>query len=480
MAAARRQRQRAGQWRALSAFCSERDLLFNLRDVLKIEPTLFASTPRFAGHSMATVGEALSAAVALAETKFAPHSRLNDAHEPHFNPESKTITMNPQVKTALTAFYEAGFGAAHADEELGGMQLPQTVCHALMFPLYAANVGSITFPFLTVAAGNMLRAIGTPEQHRKYLVPMLQGRFTGTMNLSETQAGSSLGDITCKAFPRPDGRFDIVGNKMWISGGEHELAENIVHMVLAKVADPKHPERTPPGVKGISLFIVPKRRVDADGNVQGLNDVALGGLNHKMGWRGATNCVMHYGENGGCVGELLGEEGRGLQGMFKMMNEARITIGLIATALGYAGYAASLQYARDRRQGRPLDGKDPKAPQVAIVEHPDVKRMLLFQKAAVEASLSLCLFASWLVDRTHHQQQPGASAQRDDEALLLDVLTPVVKSWPSEWCLEANKWAIQVHGGYGYTRDFAVEQHYRDNRLNMIHEHVCLVRLLAR
>jgi alkylation response protein AidB-like acyl-CoA dehydrogenase len=299
---------------------------------------------------------------------------------------------------------------------------------------------------------------------------MLDGRFTGTMNLSETQAGSSLGDITTRAFKRPDGKYDIVGKKMWISGGEHHLSENIVHMVLAKVADAKDPGKIPVGVKGISLFIVPKFRVDDSGNVGEANDVELGGLNHKLGWRGATNCVMNYGENRACVGELLGEEGKGLATMFLMMDEARITIGVIAASLGYAGYDSSWRYANERRQGRAPESKDPANPQIPIKQHADVKRMLLQQKCYVEGSIALCLYVSRLVDWTHHPLPNMSDADRKEAAILLDVLTPIVKSWPSEWCLEANKWAIQIHGGYGYTREFPAQQYYRDNRLNMIHE----------
>jgi hypothetical protein len=241
-------------------------------------------------------------------------------------------------------------------------------------------------------------------------------------------------------------------------------------MVLAKVCDPSFPNRLPIGVKGISLFIVPKRRVNENGTLGEMNDISLGGLNKKMGWRGATNCVLNYGENDECIGELMGEEGKGLAVMFNMMNEARISVGLIAASLGYNGFATSLNYARDRRQGRGVDNKDPTTPQVPIIMHPDVKRMLLAQKAYVEGALALCLYASYLVDVTHHPAQDRNVQEVSDDAFLLDLLTPIVKSWPSEWCLEANKWAIQVHGGYGYERSYSVEQTYRDQRLNMIHE----------
>lgn len=363
--------------------------------------------------------------------------------------------------------------SGHVDFELGGMQLPSCIASIFAFPFTAVNPGTTSYSFLTIAAGNMLRLAGTPEQHRKYLIPMLEGRFFGTMNLSETQAGSSLGDITTKAVRRQDGKYSIKGSKMWISAGEHNLSENIVHMVLAKVAEPQ-PDgsfQTMPGVKGISLFIVPKKIVRDDGSLGPSNGVALAGLNHKMGYRGTTNCVMSYGEREECVGELLGQVGQGLATMFLMMNEARIAIGYGACALGHAGYIRSLEYARERKQGRLASVRDPSTPQIPIIQHADVRRMLLVQKSYVEGALSLAMFGSLLVDLIHDdtrvEKKQGINTER---RILLDVLTPVIKSWPSEWCLEANKWAIQVHGGYGYTRDYDVEQIYRDNRLNMIHE----------
>lgn len=445
-----------------SLVCDQRDLHFHLFEVLKIQSSLFNNPkqfPRFESHTEEFVSEAISSAERLAEEDFAPHNRKNDMVEPKFDAKTNRVAINPEVSTALGKFYELGFGALHADTDpFGGMQLPTTVTNALMVPFYSANIGTITFPFLTIAAGNMLRKYGSPEQLSSVLQPMYEGKFFGTMNLSETQAGSSLGDITTRAVPLGNGQYSIIGNKMWISGGDHSLSDNIVHMVLAKVADtPTSP--LPAGVKGISLFVVPKYRVDSKES----NDVSLGGLNKKLGWRGATNCVMNYGENGQCRGEILGKEGQGLAVMFTMMNEARISVGLIATSLGYSGYAHSLQYARERKQGRVQPGGD----QTPIVNHADVKRMLLVQKAYVEGSLALCLYASLLVDSSTYAQD---KAKAEEDELVLDLLTPIVKSWPSEWCLEANKWAIQIHGGYGFTRDYTVEQTYRDNRLNMIHE----------
>ena len=248
---------------------------------------------------------------------------------------------------------------------------------------------------------------------------------------------------------------------MWISGGDHDLAENIVHLVLARIED------APPGVKGISLFIVSKHLVGEDGAVGERNEVAVAGLNHKMGYRGTTNCVLNFGERGGAIGYLVGAPHKGLSYMFHMMNESRIGVGLGATMLGYTGYLHALDYARSRTQGRLPSAKNPILPQVPIVRHADVRRMLLAQKAYVEGALALCLYAARLVD----EQKTGESATARERAeSLLDLLTPIVKSWPSQWCLEANDLAIQVHGGYGYTREYPVEQLYRDNRLNPIHE----------
>jgi alkylation response protein AidB-like acyl-CoA dehydrogenase len=325
---------------------------------------------------------------------------------------------------------------------------------------------------LTVGNANLLLAHGTRMQKEVFARAQFEGRWAGTMCLSEPQAGSSLSDVATRAVlddeHDPLGpRYRLVGHKMWISAGEHEITENIVHLVLAKI--PAADGKLVPGTKGISLFIVPKRLVDAQGRLTGeRNDVVLAGLNHKCGWRGTTNTLLNFGEGGGAVGYLVGRPGEGLRGMFHMMNEARIGIGMAATMLGMAGYEASLAYAKQRSQGRPITGagKDAAQPQVPIIAHADVKRMLLAQKAYAEGALALQLYCARLVDEQH----TGEAADAKEAALLLDVLTPVAKSWPSEWCLEGNSLAIQVHGGYGYTRDFPVEQYWRDQRLNMIHE----------
>jgi alkylation response protein AidB-like acyl-CoA dehydrogenase len=427
-----------------STLLSRRDLDFLLYEWLRIDE--LTKQERFAEHSRETFDGVLDLCEQLATRYFAPHNKKSDANEPSFDGER--VTVIDEVKQAWDAFAAADLMAMSMDESLGGAQLPVTVAEAGFAWFSAANVSTTGYLMLTMANANLLAKFGTADQIEAFVKPMLTGRFSGTMALSETQAGSSLADILTRAEPQDDGSYRLFGSKMWISGAEHELTENIVNLVLAKIPG------GPPGTKGISLFIVPKFLVNADGSVGERNKVVLAGLNHKMGQRGITNTVLSFD---GAVGYLVGEPHRGLAYMFTMMNEARLGVGMGAVSLGYTGYLKSLEYARQRPQGRPVLAKDPSAPQIPIIEHPDVKRMLLAQKAYVEGGMALLLYCAKLVDLGDNED-------------LLDILTPVGKSWPSQWCLEANNLAIQVHGGYGYTREYDVEQHYRDNRLNPIHE----------
>ena len=441
----------------MSPLINRRDLDFLLYELL--DATALCGRPRFAMHDRETFDQVIEAAHRLAVDEFLPHAAKADAHEPHF--DGQQVQMIPEVQAALRAYIEAGFLGTSFGIEHGGLQLPYTIAAAVNGLFVGANCGTSGYPFLTAAAANLLRVHGTPEQQRRYMQPMIAGRFFGTMCLSEPQAGSSLADIRTRAIPQPDGRYHLVGSKMWISGGEHELSENIVHLVLARI------DGAPAGTRGISLFIVPKRRLDADGNPGERNGVRLAGLNHKMGYRGTTNCALNFGEAEPAIGERVGHEHDGLACMFHMMNEARISVGLGATMLGYVGYRYSLDYARTRLQGRPATNRDPSSKPVAIIEHADVRRMLLAQKAYVEGGLALGLYCATLVDRL---ETAVDEAEHRRCRLLLEILTPVAKAWPSEWGLEANKLAIQVLGGYGYTRDYPVERLYRDNRLNPIHE----------
>jgi len=448
-----------------SRLLNRRDVEFMLYDWLDAEA--LARRPRFADHSRETFTAALDTAEQIASDLFAPHNKLSDQQEPQFDGER--VSVIPEVKRALDAFSAAGLMAAGQDYALGGMQLPLTVEKAITAYFTAANMATSSYAFLTIGNANTLLKCASTAQVEHFVRPMLEGRWFGTMCLSEPQAGSSLSDITTRAEPDPDrdDRYRLTGNKMWISGGEHELAENIVHLVLAKIPGPDG--KLVPGVKGISLFIVPKLLDNGE-----RNDIALAGLNHKMGNRGTTNCLLNFGEGrhlpggrSGAIGYLVGREGQGLFNMFHMMNEARIGVGLAAAVLGYTGYLHALDYARERPQGRHPAAKDPSSPQLPIIAHTDVRRMLLAQKAYVEGALGLCLYSARLVDDEHTGETPEI---RQRAGRLLEFLTPITKSWPAQWGLEANNLAIQVHGGYGYTREYNVEQFYRDNRLNQIHE----------
>nr|WP_288465910.1 acyl-CoA dehydrogenase [uncultured Pseudomonas sp.] len=435
---------------------SARNLAFELYEVLDAEA--LSQRPRFSEHNRETFDAALGTARSIAENLFAPHNRKNDEHEPQYVDGGAKLIA--EVKPALQAFNEAGFLNATRDFELGGMQLPNLLSQACFAHFQAANIATASYPLLSMAAANLIEAFGDDIQKRRFLQPIIEGRFFGTMALTEPHAGSSLADIRTRAEPADDGSYRLKGNKIFISGGDHDLSENIIHLVLARLPD------APAGVKGISLFIVPKFLVNDDGSLGARNDVTLAGLFHKMGWRGTTSTALNFGDQGNCIGYLVGKPHAGLAYMFQMMNEARIGVGMGAVMLGYAGYLYSLDYARQRPQGRLPDAKQADG-QVAIIEHADVRRMLLAQKAYVEGGFDLVLYCARLVDDSQTLED---AAQREQAAQLLDLLTPIAKSWPSEYCLQANALAIQILGGHGYTRDHPVEQYYRDNRLNPIHE----------
>jgi butyryl-CoA dehydrogenase len=459
-------------------------LLYEWLDVSNLQ-----QRERFSDHSRETFDAVLDTCERIAKEKYAPFNRLVDTEEPRFDGEK--VILPQATHDAQKAYAESGMLSASQDYDIGGMQLPYTVEAAAnsFFGMASVSMGS---GLLTVGNANLLMAHGSELQRQVFALNEFSGRWSGTMCLSEPQAGSSLSDVMTRATPDGNAfasdplgaRYRLKGNKMWISAGDHELTENIIHLVLAKIPDADG--KLIPGVRGISLFIVPKKLVNEKGELTGVrNDVALAGLNHKCGWRGTTNTLLNFGEGkfkvqtdntasdgSGAVGYLVGEPGRGLSYMFHMMNEARIGVGMAATMLGMAGYEASLEYAKNRPQGRPVAGgsqkvvKDAAQAQVRIIEHADIKRMLLAQKSYSEGALALELYCAKLVDEQH----TGDPIAADEARLLLEVLTPIAKSWPSEWCLEANSLAIQIHGGYGYTRDFPVEQYWRDNRLNMIHE----------
>jgi alkylation response protein AidB-like acyl-CoA dehydrogenase len=442
-----------------------RDLDFLLYEWLDVAE--LCERPRYSEHSIESFDSVLDLAADIAIKRFAPHFKTADTQEP-FVKSDGTVTTLPEMKEALSAAGAAGLLAGEFDHDIDGYQLPYVVSRAAFAWLQAANISTAAYLGLTIGNAHLLAAHGNKEQIDTWVRPMLDGRYLGTMCLSEPAAGSSLTNITTRAVRQDDGTYRITGTKMWISGGDHEMSENIVHLVLAKTPG------SPPGVKGISLFIVPKFLVGDDGRPSTRNSVVLVGLNHKMGNHGTTNALLNFGDesitpNGrnGAVGYLVGQEFDGLRQMFHMMNEARIGVGIAATAQGYTAYLQALSYARTRLQGRPFSRDRGSVEEIPIISHPDVRRMLLAQKSYVEGALGLGLYCGRLIDET---LSAPTDADRDDAKLLLEVLTPIAKSWPSQWCVEANSLAIQVLGGYGYTRDYNVEQLYRDNRLNSIHE----------
>lgn len=434
-----------------------REIGFLLNQVLGLPELL--GRDRFAHLSGEVVEEVLETASRIARHHFLPCQREHDENPPFV--ANGHIDHPESLATACRAFIDAGLMRAHLPESEAGLGLPACVHTAALAFFQAANLPASAYLTLTIGAANLLRDHGDSVLKETWMDAMFDGRFFGTMALSEPQAGSSLGDLKTLARPMRDGSWSITGNKQWISAGEHELAENIVHMMLVRTPD------APPGVRGISLMLVPRCRLDDRGYPSVDNDVRLVSLLHKMGYRATTSTILAMGSNENCRGWLVGRQGEGLKCMFDMINEARIGVGLSGAALAYAGFRYSLEYAGDRRQGRPPGEKDPGRPMVPIARHADVRHMLLKQKCYAEGGLALGFYCATLLD---YQQTAGDSRESKDMGLLLDLLTPVAKAWSSDYGVAANSLAIQVLGGNGYTIDYPVEQLYRDNRLNPIHE----------
>lgn len=441
----------------MSLLISQKNLEFILYDLLESE--LLLSLPHYQDHSRETFDAFIEIAEKIASKHFLPHNAKADTNEPKLDGDN--ISIIPEVQLALEEYAAAGFiGARHLHTN-GGMQLPAVIASACQSFFFSANPSTAGYPFLTTAASNLIAAFASEAQKREYLPGLLEGRIFGTMALTEPDVGSSLGDLKTSATEQTDGSYLIKGQKMFISAGDHQLSENIIHLVLARTP------QAPVGVKGISLFIVPKFLADERDAEPIKNDVQVAGLLHKMGYRGITSTVLNFGDKNNCRGYLIGEPNQGLLYMFKMMNEARIGVGLGAAMIGYRGYLCSLEYAKNRPQGRLPSNRNPASKPVMLIEHADIRRLLLAQKSYVEGSLALCLYAAKLMDLSEASEEESAKI---DAGQLLDLLTPVVKSFPSSYGTKANDLAIQVLGGSGYTRDYPVEQCYRDNRLNPIHE----------
>jgi len=437
----------------MATFYSKRDLQFQLFENQNcLELTQY---PYFSDHSKETFSLVLDAAAQIAEKSLFPIFKEMDRQEPQL--ENGIVKVHPQMRSIIRQFGADGWINAIFPYEEGGQQLPWTLHLSAGFILQAANYSASVFPFLTTGAANLIRTFGSTVLRDAYTPKMYSGEWQGTMALTEPDAGSSLSDLTTLAIPTSkEGVYSIRGQKIYISAGDHDACDNVIHLMLARI------EGAPAGTKGISLFVVPKIRLNGTPN-----DVLTQGIYHKMGYKGAPIVHLMIGSESACEGYLVGEAHQGLKYMFQMMNEARLGIGMNATAIATAAFHASLNYAKVRPQGRNISDKEPNRPQVPIIQHADVKRMLLFQKSITEGSLALLIFCGLLGDKLSQEIDPQKKGELE---ALLDLLIPIAKSFPSEMGLQSTSMAVQVLGGAGYTTDFPVEQYYREARIHPIHE----------
>lgn len=436
-------------------FIGIRNLRFLLYELLELEA--LTAHDFFADHSRETFDAVLASAQKIAENELLPVHREMDENPPRL--VAGRIHVHPSVRRFIQQCGRDGWIAAHESYSRGGQQLPNLLMSAVRGIFAAANYSASVYPALTAGAAHLITTFGSSELAERFIPKMLGGQWQGTMALTEPQAGSSLADVRTAAQATTEGYYQIRGEKIFISAADHDCVENVVNLVLARI------EGAPAGTRGISLFVVPRLR-DQQGELVD-NDLATAGMFHKMGYRGAPITHLRFGENGDCRGWLVGEANRGLTYMFQMMNEARIEVGMGAAAIASAAYYASLEYTRQRPQGRRVTDRDPTQPQIPIIAHADVKRMLLFQRAVVEGSLALVLQCAKWVDQLHVLE---AGDERERVDLLLNLLTPVAKSYPSEMAIQAISQGLQCLGGYGYCTDFPLEQHYRDARIHPIHE----------
>jgi alkylation response protein AidB-like acyl-CoA dehydrogenase len=438
-----------------SKFISERNLKFLLHEVFDVASlTQYDYYKEYDGKMLDMV---LKAAMELAEGLLWPICQEMDQNPPELVGDQ--IKVHPSVKKILE---ECGTGGWLGDDipfEWGGQQLPQMIGMGTRFIFCAANYSAAAYTGLTTGAARLILNFGTEDLKKTYLPNMLSGKWQGTMALTEPEAGSSLADITTMAEPTDHGYYKIRGQKIFISAGDHDGVENIIHLMLAKI------QGAPAGVKGISLFVVPKKRMDEKGQLVS-NDVVTSGVFHKLGYRGCPIAQLSLGDNDNCRGYLVGEPHQGLLLMFQMMNEARIGVGAGAAAIASAAYYAALEYTKTRLQGRKLSTKDPTLPQIPLIEHPDVKRMLLFQRSVIEGALSLLMQTAKYADLAIVL----TGEEKEKNELLLDLLTPVAKSYPSEMGILSISQGVQCLGGSGYCDDYPLEQYYRDARIHPIHE----------
>src|SRR5438067_507877 len=431
---------------------SDRNVEFLLYEVLHVED--LCALPYFAGHGRETFDLVLASARKLAREVLFPAFKPMDEEPPRL--ERGQVKVHPAMREIWPRMFELGLGSATRPAEVGGQQLPAAVAVLAAHYGMAANGAAMGYLGLTQGAAHLIEEFGDQFLRREFMTHMYAGEWAGTMALTEPHAGSSLADVRTRARPAPDGTFLIDGSKVFISGGDQDVTPNIVHLTLTRI------EGAPAGIKGVSLFAIPKKRLDgAD------NDCSSAGLFHKMGWKGLPSIALNFGERGDCRGWLVGAPNRGIAQMFQMMNAARLMVGFNAASTASAAYFEALEYAKTRPQGRPLASRDPASPQVPIIEHADVRRMLLKQKAIVEGAVALLTACARFADLAAHAE---SEEEQHRARRLADLLTPVAKTFPAERGFEANALSVQVHGGYGYTSEYLPEAWLRDQKLNSIHE----------
>ncbi|BBO71262.1 acyl-CoA dehydrogenase [Desulfosarcina alkanivorans] len=435
-----------------------RDVDFVLHEQLNVGA--LSKHEKFEEFNKKTVDLIISEARNLAVKEILP--TLKDGDEQGCHLENGQVSVPESFKRAYDLFVEGEWLAMPEDPEYGGQGMPRTVALAAGDYFNGANYAFMMYPGLTHGAALLVEAFGTERQKKLFLKNMFTGTWTGTMLLTEPEAGSDVGSLSTTAVKNEDGTYSISGNKIFISAGEHDMVENIVHPVLARI------EGAPAGTKGISLFLVPKYRVNDDGSLGDFNDVVCTGIEHKMGINGNATCSLTLGGKGQCIGELLGEENKGMRAMFLMMNEARLLVGMQGFCCASASYMNAINYARERVQGKNLlQMMDPNAASVPIIQHPDVRRMLISMKSYVEGMRSLLYYAGYLSD------QIAVADEQDEKARLqgmLDLLIPICKGYVTDKAFDVCSAGVQVYGGYGFTREYPQEQLLRDCRITMIYE----------
>ncbi len=436
-------------------YVSIKNLKFLLNEVHQVDEVF--NHPYYEDHNSESLELVIDAAQQMGDQYLFPYFTEMDRQEVIYD-EGK-VKVHHSIPTFMKVMGEGGWIGAPAPYEMGGMQLPAMAVNSIYLILVAANNSSVGYPGLTMGSARLILSFGSEELKQKYIPNMFAGKWQGTMALTEPQAGSSLSDLVTSATPTEEGHYLIKGQKIFISSGDYQDAENVIHLMLARI------DGAPAGSKGISLFVVPKYQIDDHGNATS-NDVTTAGLFHKMGQKGYATAHLIMGEKDNCKGYLVGEANRGLHQMFQMMNEARIMVGLTGAGIASAAYYASLKYANERPQGRAILEKDPTTPPTMIINHPDVKRMLFLQKAIMEGSISLLMECSKLAD----MEIISEGEEKENYNLLLELLTPIAKTYPSEDGTRSVSTGLQIFGGYGYCEDFPLEQLYRDIRICALYE----------